>query len=181
MQPWVSYPVSLNLKVLTSTMKMIIMLVIQLKWDNTCKRPNQGLGIQQVLLELGTNGNFCSLYLASCPFSLYLLQVLGCTLQACKPCTTWPALRPNKEPRVSDRDVNGLMDREILHVWSKVLEQPPTAAADVRQGMVAVFASAERRRFTVTVGIDVRLAHQLPGKPGDKLSQWRCSDIKLEQ
>ena len=63
MQPWASYPVSLNLKVLTSTMKMITMLVIQLKRDNTCKRPNQGLGIQQVLLELGTNGNFCSLYL----------------------------------------------------------------------------------------------------------------------
>ena len=115
MQPWASYPVSLNLKVLTSTMKMITMLVIQLKRDNTCKRPNQGLGIQQVLLDLGTNGNFCSLYLASCPFSLYLLQVLGCTLQACKP-RTCPALRPKKEPRVSDRDVNGLMDREILHV-----------------------------------------------------------------
>ena len=42
----------------------------------------------------------------------------------------------------------------------------------------------------VTEGIDIRLAHQLPGKPAedhaphhpsDKLSWWRCSDLKLEQ
>ena len=41
--------------------------------------------------------------------------VLGCTPQACKPCHC-PALRPKKEPRDSDRDISGLLDRTS---WAK--------------------------------------------------------------
>lgn len=33
----------------------------------------------------------------------------GCTLQACTLCTR-PASGPKKEPRVSDTDINGLID-----------------------------------------------------------------------
>lgn len=39
--------------------------------------------------------------------------VLGCSLQACKPCTC-SASRPRKEPGVSDREISGLMDRGNL-------------------------------------------------------------------
>ena len=49
-------------------------------------------------------------------------SLLGCTLQACKPCTG-PASR---KPGVSSRDINGLVDGGILHVWIKVLEWNPT-------------------------------------------------------
>ena len=35
--------------------------------------------------------------------------MLGCTPQAYKACT-YPALRLKKEPRVSNRDINGLVD-----------------------------------------------------------------------
>ena len=47
--------------------------------------------------------------------------LLGCTPQAYKPCTC-PALRWKKEPRVSGTDIDSLIDKGILHVWSKVLE-----------------------------------------------------------
>ena len=36
--------------------------------------------------------------------------MLDYTLQACKPCSC-PALRLKKEPRDSDRDINGFLDR----------------------------------------------------------------------
>ena len=36
-------------------------------------------------------------------------NLLGCKLWAYKACV-FPASRPKKEPRVSNRDVNGLMD-----------------------------------------------------------------------
>ena len=42
-------------------------------------------------------------------------SVLGCTPQAYKACTCL-ALRTTKEPRVSNRDINGLMDGRILHI-----------------------------------------------------------------
>lgn len=41
----------------------------------------------------------------------YDLSQLGCTLLAYKACTCL-TLRPKKEPRVSDRDINALMDGE---------------------------------------------------------------------
>ena len=39
---------------------------------------------------------------------------------AYKPCTC-PALRW-KEPRVRETDIDSLIDKGVLHVWSKVLE-----------------------------------------------------------
>lgn len=52
-----------------------------------------------------------------------LCQVLSCTLQTCKPCTC-PASGPRKKPRVSHRDINGLMDRETYlfeaRSWSEI-------------------------------------------------------------
>ena len=57
------------------------------------------------------------------------------------------------------------------------------------QGRAAVFAPRIGREGFLGVGeIDVRLAHQLPGKlteeyvprcPFDRLSWWRCSDLKV--
>ena len=45
----------------------------------------------------------------------------SCKLLGCKPCT-YPALRLQKEPSVSDRDINGLVDRGILSILSKVID-----------------------------------------------------------
>ena len=39
----------------------------------------------------------------------FIVLMLGCTLQACKPCNC-PARRPKKMPRDSDRDTNCLLD-----------------------------------------------------------------------
>lgn len=57
------------------------------------------------------------------------------------------------------------------------------------QDMAAIFAPRMgRERFLAVGEIDVRLAHQLPGKlteehvprcPFGKLSLWRCSDLKV--
>ena len=51
-----------------------------------------------------------------------------------------PALRPKKESRDSDRDINGLLDRGILHKgsWS---ETPPSCAADSGQDTAVGFAT----------------------------------------
>ena len=53
--------------------------------------------------------------------------LLGCTPQACKPCSC-PALRLKKEPRDSNRDISGLMDRgsytsETKGSWSNIPPQ----------------------------------------------------------
>ena len=47
--------------------------------------------------------------------------LLGCTLQAYKPCTH-PASIPKKELGVSNWAISGLMDGGIFHIWSRVLE-----------------------------------------------------------
>lgn len=60
--------------------------------------------------------------------SWLLGQLLGCTPQACK-AYTCPDSRPKKQPRVSDRAINGLMDERGLYVQSKVLEQLPTTCS----------------------------------------------------
>ena len=65
--------------------------------------------------------------------------------------------------------------------WSDISPAPPCAAED-GQDMAAVFAPWGRVRLPVIRGIDIRLAHPLPGKPAeghaphspfDKLSWWR--------
>ena len=50
------------------------------------------------------------------------------TLQVCKPCTC-PALRPKKEPGDSNRDISGLLDRDLKH-----LQQGPGACVQHTAG-----------------------------------------------
>ena len=88
--------------------------------------------------------------------------VLGCTLQVCKLCT-FPASRLKREPRVSDRDMNGLLDRGSYKTEAK--GPGATPHCDSRQDMAANFATCGRRRLPFIGGIDVRLPQQLPGKP----------------
>ena len=57
------------------------------------------------------------------PFLGGLTQDLGCDHPLTSRLPT--ASRLKKEFGVSDRDVNGLRDRENLYVWSQVLEQHP--------------------------------------------------------
>lgn len=54
--------------------------------------------------------------------------------------------------------------------------------------VVLVIGKGSEGIYQLAKEIDVRLAHQLPGKPAeehapygpfDKLSQWRCSDTKI--
>ena len=66
---------------------------------------------------------------------------LGCTLQACKP-SPGPASRKSG---VSSRDINGLGNGGILHVWSKILEWNPTLQLVVDK-MAAVLAPGGRAR-----------------------------------
>ena len=70
-----------------------------------------------------------------------------------------------------------------------VTDIPPRAAGG-GQNKVAGFTEAGRGRLRLAVlgGIEMRWAHQLPGKPAeehaphgpfDQLSQWRHSDTKI--
>ena len=115
------------------------------------------------------------------------LQLLDCTPQACKDYTCL-ASRPKKEPRVSDRDIDGLMDRGTLYVWSEVLEWHCTLCGRWWAGHDGSLLSWEKEEVTSYRGNWVRLAHGLPGKLAeghaphylfDKLSWWRCSDLKV--
>ena len=121
------------------------------------------------------------------PFSISgPCEVSGCTLQACKPCTC-PAPRPKEEPRVSDRDISGLMGGAAYVSETRSWSDTPSWAADSRQDLVAYLAPGGRGRLPVIGGVNLRLAHRLPGKlagghathrPFDKLLWWRCSDLK---
>ena len=111
--------------------------------------------------------------------------LLGCTLQVYKPCAC-PASRLKKELRDSDRDINGLMDAGAYMSEARSWSDTPLCAADSGQDMAAVFVPGGR--LPVIGGTEVRLAHKLPGKlpeghtphrPFDKLSWWRCSDLKI--
>ena len=66
--------------------------------------------------------------------------MLGCTLQAYKACAC-PASRLKKEPRVSDRDINGLMDGGAYMLEARSWSNTPPCAADHGQDLVAVFVS----------------------------------------
>ena len=119
---------------------------------------------------------------------LALRQVLGCTPQAYKPCTC-PASRLKKKPRVSNRDINSLMDWGAYTSEARSWSDTPLCVAEGRQDLAAVLAPQGEGRLPFIGGIDVRLVHQLPGKPEEeptphlpfeKLSWWRRSDLKLE-
>lgn len=93
------------------------------------------------------------------------MTLMGSTPQVHKPCVC-PASRPKKEPRVSDRYINGLMDREDL----TCLEQGPGVTPHWVQPMLvrALNRSSLPRgkgRLPVIGGTDIRLAHQLTGTP----------------
>ena len=66
---------------------------------------------------------------------LQVIGVLGCTPQVYK-AYTYPVLRPRKEPRVSNRDISGLMDGGAYMSEAKVLERHPTVCSGQGGGMV---------------------------------------------
>ena len=69
------------------------------------------------------------------PHQAILQHQLGVHWVACcRPASPVLVQRPKKEPRVSDRNINGLMDKGILHVWSKVLEWQPTSLRSQGRG-----------------------------------------------
>ena len=88
-------------------------------------------------------------------------HLLVCTSQAYEPS------RLKKEPGVGDRDINGLMDRRLLHVWSKVLEWHPTVYIGW-WGRTWWQSWLLRLRWNGRGRTDVRVAHQLPGKLAEK-------------
>ena len=76
-------------------------------------------------------------------------------------------MRRKKEPGDSnrDRDSSGLMDREPYKCEAKPWSNMPPCTADGGQDSAATLAIQGRRRLPFIGGIDIRLAHQLPGKP----------------
>ena len=97
--------------------------------------------------------------------SWLLLQLMGCTPQAYKACTS-PASRPKKEPGVSDRDINGLTDGGAYlsgaRSWS---DTPPCAANSEQDG--SGLRSRVGREIASYRGTASRCAHWLPGKPAE--------------
>lgn len=61
-----------------------------------------------------------------------------CPPQSCKSCSC-PAMRLKKDPRDSNRDINGSTDRGLLHVQINVLEQHPTMSGRQQKDTAAVF------------------------------------------
>ena len=111
--------------------------------------------------------------------------LLDCTSQTWKPCTCL-ALREEKDPGVSNRDINDLMDRGIYTAkarsWSNIL----LCAALGGQDMVVVFAPGMRvisySGNWPQVGLWItretsRRTH--PHHPFDSLLGWRYSDLKI--
>ena len=84
---------------------------------------------------------------------------MDCTPQAYKACPC-PASRPKKEPRVSNRDINGLMDGGADLSEAKSWSDTPPYGADGRQEKAAVFTPGRRKgEITSYRGNDVRWAH----------------------
>ena len=120
---------------------------------------------------------------------------MGFTKKASK--LYFPSLKSkkkNKQPGVSNRDIDALRDREIYtfeeRSWSDILLYAVDGGQDMKTWPQSSLGYAGRWRegFPVTGGIEVRLAHWLPGKPAeeqaphcpfDKLVWWGCSDINI--
>ena len=77
-------------------------------------------------------------------------------------CT--PASRLKKESGVNHRDIGSLMEGGSYLSEARSWSDIPPCTANGRQD---VAASRGRGRLPVTEGIDIRLAHGLPGKPGE--------------
>ena len=69
-----------------------------------------------------------------------------------------------KEPRVSDRGINGLTDAGVYTSEARSCSDAQLCVVDSRQDMEAVLAPRGKWRLPVIGGINIRLAHQLPGK-----------------
>ena len=79
-----------------------------------------------------------------------------------------PASRLKKVPRVSDRDLSGLMDGGSYRSEARAWSDTPLCVVHSGQDVAAAFAmgAAEGREVVnIIEGIGISLAHQLPGKP----------------
>ena len=116
------------------------------------------------------------------------MVLLGCTPQACKPYTC-PASRLKKEAGVGERDFSGLMHGEAHTSEAKSWSSTPLCAVDGRwwagQGKNLHHSVGGWGRLLVIEGIDIRLAHHLPGKSAEEhthLVNYRSrdsSDLKI--
>ena len=95
---------------------------------------------------VGGNVNWCSHY------GEHYRGLLGCTPQAYEACAC-PASRLNKQPWVSNRDINGLMNggayTSEARSWS---DTPPPCAADSRQDVAVVFTRGGKWRGLPVIG-----------------------------
>ena len=83
-----------------------------------------------------------------------------CGVAACRP-TSLVVAQPQDRPS-NDRDVNGLMDGENLHDWSKVLEQPaPQPSLLLGRGRLPVIGGIDNSWLIVYQG-NQRWAHPSP-------------------
>ena len=69
--------------------------------------------------------------------------VLGCIPDIYKACT-WPALRPKREPGVSDRNMDGLPERGADKSEARFCSDSPLCVADIWQVLAVVFAPGGR-------------------------------------
>ena len=76
-----------------------------------------------------------------------------------------PSFKTKKEPKVSNRDITGLMDGRTYMFEARSWSDTPLCVVDGRQDLVAVFASRDTGRLPVIEEIDNRSVHQLLGKP----------------
>ena len=113
-------------------------------------------GLTASLYVLNTTLMVCLTFLVVAEGTL-ASRVLGITPQTCKLCSC-PA--STKKPRDSDRDINSLLDREILHAQSKGVGVKPD---HVRQHDNTLHYS-RNKETTIYREVDIRLL-QLRGKP----------------
>ena len=87
-------------------------------------------------------------------------------LQTCRHCTCL-ASRLKKEPGVSNGGISGVTDggADVSGARSWNNTQPCTSESG--QDVAAVFAPGGKGRLPVIGGVDLRLAHRLPGKPAE--------------
>ena len=76
-----------------------------------------------------------------------------------------PPSRPRKEPRGGDRDVRGLIPVGTFMSEGRSWRDVPLGVAGVGQDTAAIFLVGGE--VADTKGIDLRLAHPLPGKPAE--------------
>ena len=111
---------------------------------------------------------------------------MGCTSQAGKPCSC-PALRVKEEPRDSNRDIPGLLDRGSFMSGARLWSDNLPWAAESRQNMAAVFAvgGGAGGLFPTYFGPGQAAGGHVPlgclgrSLPFDKLASWSCSDLKI--